>query len=236
MKRLILLCALLSSGTAQAQIPVTDAVGIAGRAIEHALTLQEWIKQIKEMKKQWKQMNQTHTALTGVRNLGEVFDDPELRQYLPDDWQDLYRALKYSGYEGLLGKGIEIYEANQIFDGCDHIEQLEMQIDCQARAVSPSQNQGYASEALELVTTRGAQLKSLQEQINTTEDPKAIAELQARISIEQAAIANEATRLNLARSVADSERLILQQRQKEYQARNWSATKGIEVDAVIFED
>lgn len=235
MKRLLIACVLLSS-SANAQIPVTDVAGIASRAIEHGLTIQEWIKQIDEMRKQYEKMRQTHEALTGVRNLGDVFDKPELRKYLPDDWVRLHRALKWSGYEGLVRKGVEIYSENKVHDACEHIELDDLRLDCETRAVSPSQNQGDAIEAYDLVAARGEQLSALQEQINTTQDPKAIAELQARISIEQATIANETTRLNLASSIADSERLIQQQRQKEFQARNWSATKGIEIEPLTFGD
>lgn len=236
MRRILLVGLLAVAPCSQAQIPVTDGVSIAGRALEHALVIQKWVEQIREMERQFNQLEDTYRSMTGVRNLGDIFSDPELRQYLPDDWQRLYRELKSNGYEGLIGEGATIYAENKIYDACAHIADSTMRLDCEARASRPSQDQGDIAEAYDLVVSRGEQLKNLQSKINSTTDAKGIAELQARIAVEQAAIANEETRLGLANTIMDSEQRVQQQRQKEFQARNWSATKGIEVEPLTFEE
>jgi type IV secretion system protein VirB5 len=55
--------------------------------------------------------------------------------------------------------------------------------------------------------------------INATQDPKAIAELQGRIAIEQAKIQNEQTKLQMFQMVAQAEDRLQQQRQRELNAQ-----------------
>ncbi len=235
MKRL-LIAAMLASGTALAQIPVTDGASIIQRTVEHGLTMIEMAEQLKQLVDQYNQLQATHQALTGVRNLGDVFDNPALRQYLPDDWVSSYQALKTAGYGGLVRKGIEIYSDNKVHDACAHHTQDDMRLNCEAQAVQASQDQGDVMEAIILVTERAEQLRELQSQINATTDPKAISELQARISIEQAAIANESTRLELMARITAAEDRVLQQRNDEFQARTFDKTKGVTIEPLTFGD
>ena len=73
-------------------------------------------------------------------------------------------------------------------------------------------------------------------EINQTQDPKAIAELQGRIAVEQANIQNEQTKLQLYEMVAAAEEKVQAQRQREIQARTWNAKKGIAVQPLTFGD
>lgn len=233
MKNLIAAC-ILFAGSAHAQIPVTDTLGIAEQALQHIQTLLNWKEQYEQMRDQYEQLRTTHDALTGVRDLGDVFDNPELRQYLPDDWNQAYRRMKLEGYEGLVREGAAIYQANRIHDACEHLILDDVRLACESRAVKASQDQGDASESFEKTLARGEQIQQLQNQISATQDPKAIAELSARLSVEQAAIANEATRISLVKMITEAEERVQAQRQKEFQARAWSATKGVEVEPLTF--
>jgi type IV secretion system protein VirB5 len=70
-------------------------------------------------------------------------------------------------------------------------------------------------DAYDTATSRLNQIEQLSKQINATDDPKAIAELQGRIATEQAAINNEQTKLQLYQMVADAQDKIQEQRQRE---------------------
>ncbi len=234
MRRVIIAIGFFVSFNAHAQIPVTDVAAIAESAIQHIETVLKWKDQYDQMTRQFEKLKETHKALTGARNLGEVFDDPKLRGYLPPEWNEAYRAMKRQGYEGLVRKGVDIYRDNQIFDACERLEDEDERKACEAKAVKPSQDQGDASEILEKLAERSQQIKDLQSQINETEDPKAIAELQARLMVEQAAIANEATRVNVTSMIMASEAQVQDQRQREIQERTWAARKGVEIEPLTF--
>ncbi len=57
---------------------------------------------------------------------------------------------------------------------------------------------------MSLVNQRTAQIQTLQDQINSTGDAKAIAELQARLQVETTQVANDANRLMLMRTMSDA--------------------------------
>jgi type IV secretion system protein VirB5 len=65
------------------------------------------------------------------------------------------------------------------------------------------------------MSQRTTQIQSLQSSINTTSDPKSIAELQARIAAETTQVNNDANRLALMRALADSQDRLLQQQYRE---------------------
>ncbi|WP_263224454.1 P-type DNA transfer protein VirB5 [Pseudomonas alabamensis] len=164
-------------------------------------------------------MKQQYGALTGARGLGRVFDDPQLRDYLPQDWQAVYEAVKRGGYSGLNSRAGSIYADNKVFDACESLVQDQQRDACRAQAVKPSQDKAFALEAYEQAAARLRQIDQLMGQINQTQDPKGIAELQGRIAAEQAMIQNEQTKLQMFQMVAEAEGKIQEQQQRELNAQ-----------------
>ncbi len=70
--------------------------------------------------------------------------------------------------------------------------------------------QAYQTELQEL-----NQIESLMQQIDVTQDPKGIAELQARIQSESTAVGNEMTKLQLFKMLADTEDKLIAEQQSE---------------------
>lgn len=215
------LAALLVS-TAQAQIPVT----VTSQAMDSPMTLAEfaantarWAQQVEQMKMQIDQMRQQYSSITGSRGLGTIMNNPALRDYLPKDWQGVYDAVKNGGYDGLSGRGAQIYADNKLFDSCAFIKADDAKKVCEARAVKPSQDKAAALDAYDAAKGRLAQIDQLMGKINDTQDPKAIAELQARIGAEQAMIQAEQTKLHLYQMVAQAEEKVQAQRQRELNAK-----------------
>ncbi|MGR5465505.1 type IV secretion system protein, partial [Photobacterium damselae] len=94
---------------------------------------------------------------------------------------------------------------------------------CEAQAVKSSQDKAFLMDAYEKTQQQTKQLKSLQNQINRTQDPKAIAELQARIASEQAAIANNKNAVDIYQASAQAEQQILDQQARELDAKYWTS-------------
>ncbi|MEO6909933.1 MAG: P-type DNA transfer protein VirB5 [Edaphobacter sp.] len=201
--------------TVSAQIPVTDVANITQDAVNQAANIAQYIAQVEQLKIQVQQELQQYQALTGSRNLGDIFNDPKYRQYLPADWQKVYDQVKSGGYSGLTGTAKGIYKDNQIYDSCAAIQVADQKTVCEQEATKPAIDQGMAMDAYNTATGRLDQIEQLTKQINSTQDPKAIAELQGRIATEQAAIQNEQTKLQLYQMVADAQSKIQQQRQRE---------------------
>lgn len=202
-----------------AQIPVTDGASIAKQVANHVETVAKWKVQYDQMTDQINQAKQQYEALTGGRGLGAILNNPELRDYLPSDWQGVYDSVRDGGYQGLSGRGLTVYSANKIFDSCQSVTADEQRIACEARAVKASQDKGFALDAYDAAKKRINQIDQLMEEINETGDPKAIAELQGRIAAEQANIQNEQTKLQMYAMVAAAEDRVQQQRQRELNAQ-----------------
>jgi type IV secretion system protein VirB5 len=200
---------------AWAQIPVTDVANITQDAMNQAANIAQYIAQVEQLKMQVQQQMKQYQALTGSRNLGDIFNDPKYRQYLPADWQQVYDKVKTGGYAGLTGSAQSIYEQNHIYDACTAIQVSDQRSVCEQQATKPAIDQGMAMDAYDTATSRLDQIEQLSKHINATDDPKAIAELQGRIATEQAAINNEQTKLQLYQMVADAQDKIQEQRQRE---------------------
>lgn len=236
MKRIFLVVTLsaLMSSAAFAQIPVTDVASIGQQISAQVETIAKWKMQYDQMMSQIEQAKQQYESLTGSRGLGNIMNDPALRDYLPADWQSVYDSVRNGGYNGLSGRGASVYNANKIFDSCAYLKVDEQRTACEARAVKASQDKGFALDAYDAAKSRINQIDQLMAKINQTQDPKAIAELQGRIAAEQANIQNEQTKLQLYAMVAAAEEKVQAQRQREIQAKTWSADGMIKPKALTF--
>jgi type IV secretion system protein VirB5 len=224
-----------------AQIPVTDGASIAQDMLNQVETMAQWASQLQSMSDQYSQMQTDYqqmltdyAAITGSRGLGTVMDDPSLRDYLPEDWQSTYDDVQHGGYGSLAGSAKTLYENNKVFDGCMHITASSERTSCEARAVKPYQDKGIADDTYSTAIKRINQIQGLMKQINKTQDPKAIQELQGRIALEQAMIQNEQVKLQLYKFASEAQEKIQQQQQKEYQDKVWSSRTGIKAKAPTF--
>ncbi|QBN85825.1 P-type DNA transfer protein VirB5 [Xanthomonas oryzae pv. oryzae] len=212
-------CSVFLSNSTYAQIPVTDGASIAQQVAAQVETIAKWKMQYDQMTSQINQMKQQYESLTGSRNLGQILNNAALRDYLPNDWQGVYDAVKSGGYSGLSGRALSIYEGNKAFDACAHFKVADQRTACEAQAVKGAQDKAFALDAYDKAKSRLTQIDQLMAKINDTPDPKAIAELQGRIAVEQAMIQNEQTKLQMYQMVAAAEDRLQEQRQRELNAK-----------------
>ncbi|MGR5186985.1 P-type DNA transfer protein VirB5 [Photobacterium damselae] len=223
----LLISLFLSAQSHAIPVVVTgDIPGQINQAQNMAQMLKDYanaIDQLEQLRRQVEEARRQYESVTGSRNLGDILDDPSLRQYLPDSWENIYNNLRYNGYDGLTGVAKALRDASRVLDTCQYMTNEQERRNCEAQAVKSSQDKAFLMDAYEKTQQQTRQLKSLQSQINRTQDPKAIAELQARIASEQAAIANNKNAVDIYQATAQAEQQILDQQARELDAKYWTS-------------
>jgi type IV secretion system protein VirB5 len=193
MAALLLSIGLVVSPVASAGgIPVIDAAAIA-KSVEQLVQMKtqidNQIEQIGQMKAQIK-------SLTGTRNLGNLLKDA-VKDQVPDEWDQIYKAAKSTDYKVLIN--------GKKYDPDNHRKQVVSQYNTIKSVFDGMKKQNDA-------------IKQLMNTINLTEDPKAIAELQARIGAEQAKLQNGQTKLAMFKEMMDIQKQINAYQRQEIQA------------------
>lgn len=200
------------AGTSQAQgIPVIDAANLiqAIQQVTHDIAqINNQIRQITELQNQLASIN-------GVRNLGRVFDNPALKNYVPPAAYNVVNAVHASGYAGLSATAKALRDAGMVYNCMDR--QGAARTDCQAALSHPYQHKGLVQDAMRSAAGRLGQIGSLMDQINATTDQKAVLEIQARIGAENALLAHEMSQLQMLQGLADSDERIARARDRERQ-------------------
>lgn len=207
MKRFWIICGLLVSLTiatssARAQgIPVIDTSALTQQIQQVA----SWGQQLKAMTDQYQQLEGQFKALTGGRGYGNIFNNPLLQQYLPAEWQQVYGQVRQGGLGGLTSGAQALRQQMGDTRSCSLIADTQARASCQQAIATPYQNMDVFQNALNVANQKPQQIQSLISAIQTTDDPKAIAELQARIAGEQAAMQNEMLKVQLSIQLAEAQ-------------------------------
>lgn len=213
---LIVTGSLLTHLPSQAQWAVIDKANLT-QALQQ---VSAWRKQYDQMVEQQNQLKQQYTAATGSRGLGSFASDPRLLATVPPDVQAIYDALQTKGSAGLTNAARELRNHAKIYD-CDRMVGEEL-LNCQRLLNSLAQQQALLRSAMQMTSQRGTQVQTLQDKINATNDPKSIAELQARLQAEAIQVGNDANRLALMRSLAEANDRAAEQAVRETVLRSLS--------------
>ena len=204
---LVLMGSLLASNAANAGIPVIDAA----KLVQSILNIVQWGTQQLQMVTQIQNQvttiqNQiTHIRdITGTRNLGQVFNNLALQQIVPGNTPTTYSAINSQGYNGMTGPAQAIRQATMLYNCMDKPAGL-LRNSCQAVLSNGSQRQATQTAALQVAQQRMQEIQNMQQQINTTQDPKAISEVQAALAAETAQVQNDLIRVTLANQMADAQ-------------------------------
>jgi type IV secretion system protein VirB5 len=219
------LCFSLSSNAFAGGIPVIDASNLA-QQIEQVVA---WGKQYEQMMQQIQNLQQQITNSTGSRGFSSVLNSPafqQARRMLPQDAQTLLDLATNGSYGNLANSINTIKQAtttlnNGSFSSTHASDQWAADLN---RAAS---NKALSMEAYNSAQQRLSNLESLMSQISTTEDPKAIGELQARIATEQGLIQNEQAKIQAMTMLVAAEKQIA-----EIQARETSIKMGGSVASI----
>lgn len=191
-------------------IPVVDGASIADRAVKHVETLAKYAEQIAVLRDQLESQKRQLEALTGTRNLGDILNNPAIRDALPADAREILRAS--NGGPSGISDVVERIEREERLTG--NYEQDKKNLDARAEKLAV-RSQAMMEQTQKAMTARVKQVDQLQAKINQSQDPKAIADLQARLLVEQANIQADQTRADtLTRQIEAEQALMEQQAQK----------------------
>ena len=196
-------------------IPVFDGANLTQQITNGMQEIAKLVEQIEQLKKQYDQMQQTYNSMTGARGLGDVLNNPALKNYLPEDWRGVYDSIKSGGYSGLTGSAKTVRDANKIFDICASMNNSDAKRACERESVKAAQDKAFSSNAYDKTKDRLKQIQDLMRMVNTTSDQKGALEAIGRLQAEQAMIQNEMTRIQLYKMLAENEERLIVQQQKE---------------------
>jgi tagB5 len=183
-------------------IPVVDGAAATQRAQNFVQQMAEYAKQLTQMKNQYEQQVQQFKSLTGSRNLGNILKDT-VKDQVPSEWSAIYKGAKNIDYKSVINsKGYDSKTADRM--AVKNLQDME--------------------EVFKSTKTQLDNLTGLMNQINQTQDMKAAADLQNRIAVEQAKIANNQTKLDML------DRLYAQQKdveRRKYASREACMAKHI---------
>jgi type IV secretion system protein VirB5 len=183
-------------------IPVYDASSFAQFVTQLDKMSQDYQKQLEQLDEAMKQTE----AITGSRNAGDLVNgvlEQQLREYLPNTWQDTMNIINATGLpSGALGTQ-SIY--NDLYTTYNPIPGAEfMESDPSgpvARSIDRRTGTTYAAmaaseQAYNNINDRIQIYEQLLTELNNSQDLKASVDLQARITAENGMILSELMRLN----------------------------------------
>lgn len=202
----------LSAGqsTFAAGIPVIDASNLA----QAMLQIEAWGKQFEQMQQQVQQLQRQYASLNGARGMADLVNNPELRNYLPSEYQ---QVLSGPSTAGLSESANAIRQAARLLDA-DSAGLATASDVTQAFINSQSQNalnRAVGEEGYRQASERFNAIQTLLDKVNDAPDQKDILDLQARIQAEQAMLANEQNKLDTISFLAQTQRDIQQQQARE---------------------
>lgn len=186
-------------------IPTVDAATIA-QLQEQLLTARDQLKNLTDQLATAKSQLAAFTQSSGYGNVvGNSDIRNQLRAALPSNAQDL---LNRSGSSNL---DSDVSRITDQVTGPVNFQEDRQALSKQALNIEAT-SKAMSERAYDSMTRRLANVDALQDKINQTSNPKEIAELQARIQIEQANIQAEQVRIQLASQQLEAERNLLQAR------------------------
>jgi type IV secretion system protein VirB5 len=183
-------------------IPVFDAQNVA-----------QAISTVAQLEQEVQQEIQLYQSMNGSRGFGALLSNSVLANSLPSNWTGVYTSIQKGGYAGLTGSAQALRSAGEIYN-CEDQSGIDQQV-CQRALNKPFQDKAFGMQAYQTELQELSQIQSLMQQINVTQDPKGVAELQARIQSESTAVGNEMTKLQLFRMLSDTEDRLIAEQQGE---------------------
>lgn len=206
-----ILIACRGADASAAGIPVIDVANLAQ-------TMQQVVNDITAISNQVQQIQQLQAQLrgmTGTRNLGSIFNDAGLMNYVPAQAHQQLAALGTSGYGGLGAAAKVLRDAHLVYNCMDR--EGAARVSCQAALAMPYQHKALLQGAMTAAAGRMRQIQSLMHEIDATQDMKSIQELQARIGAENAMLVHETSQVQLLQGLAEGEERIARARDRERQ-------------------
>jgi type IV secretion system protein VirB5 len=203
LKQLRVISAALAVGvalSAHAQgIPTIDGTSIAQRV----LLIENTIEQLQQMKTQVQ-------MLSGNLGVGLIMNSPQLRAYLPDQWEQIYQNSQNGNLQGLTGATTSIMQQEGLLNAANAPTSGQQRINA-----TLASNKAMAQQAYDASIQRLTNIVNLLQQSNLTQSASQKADIQNRLQGELAMVQNEQTRLNLMTTLQKAESDLAERQQQQ---------------------
>lgn len=216
--------------------PAHMAETIAGWAANHQDEIQQFntmVEQLRELQQTYQMVTSTYNAVTGSRGLGAVQTLTNAsRNYLPASTGDLLDTIDGTSqnYNQMSGMVQNFTDQNAILNG-NAINSLNMTGQQFAlfsqRRKNAAAIQATAQQSMNAAGQRYAYIQQMIDNINNTNDPKAIAELQARIAGEQVMLQNDQSKMSQMYAYLQNQERINQQQMRELSVQQIGRTRDL---------
>jgi type IV secretion system protein VirB5 len=192
-------------------IPVIDAASLA----QTIAIVKGQVDEIAHLAQQVATAKSQLAAVTGGRGMASLADTSQVRQALPPGFMAAADSMRRLGAAGASKDAKAIYESVKRF-GCDEQfpSNAELRRSCEASAYMTPTTIGLIQESAARAQERAAKLSSMVASIDTA-DAKAAMDLQNRISIESAMLANEKMLMDMALQNQQAQKELLAQQRRE---------------------
>jgi len=228
-------------------VPATSAYAIGGLGdiVYDPSNYAEAIKQVQSWEQQFQQMTQALakadatvqqlqtqvSSTTGNRGFGNQLNNPALMTVVPTNLPTTLSGLNSTGT--LTGNAATIRSSTAIYN-CADITDATAKVLCQALLGQNAQAQSVQQNTMALLNQRTTQIEALRGQIDATNDPKSIAELQARLAAEQAQVTNDQNKIALTNAMLVSNQAAAAQAQQEQVSALMATNKTSVLDSFSF--
>ena len=210
---LVSLAVLAGTPVARAQFAVIDVASVT----QLVQQVQTTVQALQTARSELAQAQENYRSFTGSRGMQNLLSGTD-RNYLPTDVSSLEATLSGTGgpYGALAAKVQAALNANAVLSPSalatfSPAERNTIEAERQAVAL----RQGISQQALENASGRFAQVQQLISTIGSAQDPKAILDLEARISAEEGMLQAEQTKLQVLYQTVRAQQAADAQRQRE---------------------
>ena len=179
---------------AHAQIPVTDGAALGNNIIHHVENIAYYKDQLDQLRGQVEAAERMYKNTVGKRDIAGLLNDKLVQQYLPPDLQQTIQQIRSGKVSGISGSLKDIVRMNQARD-CALYGDPTVQARCKAEWQSYAMNQYVGETGYAKATAEIDDLQRYVDTIKSTEDPKAMQDLQARIQLSQIKVQAEVSKL-----------------------------------------
>lgn len=227
MKRLqsvaVLIALTLSAPAAHAQgIPVIDRNAIL-KQIESITQLKSQLDALHQQIDQAQQLYGSLNKLTDMADVAQILNDPAIRKALPSDFNSVESLLKGGGSGALAQSASKFLERNSTYrTNADDFYAKEL-------SRLQTRNAGQMSigqQIYDAATKRIDGIDELREKITSAGDAKEIADLQARLQVEQAFLQTDLIRMEGLKMVQQAQAQVDDQRKAEDWRQRMDAMKA----------
>lgn len=200
-----------ATGAAGQGIPVIDQTAIA-KQIESIAQLKNQLDALNQQIEQAQQLYGSLNKLTDMADVASVLNDPAIRQALPTDFSAIEALFNGNGTGVFADSSSKFLESNSTYRTSAD--------DFYAQELSRIQNKNAGQMSLgqqiyDAATKRIDGIDELREKISTASDAKDIADLQARLQVEQAFLQTDVVRMEGLRIVQQAQVQVDEQRKAE---------------------